>query len=108
MKKIISILFISVFLLFSCGSKTKFQDLPIEKQETIVKEVYEKIQNGISSIDMSSYTNQANLTEDNLKKLSEQMDKVVDSAIEDLKKSNKDIDFSVLEERLKNEDFKSM
>lgn len=113
MKNIISLLFISIFLLSSCfwwksweiekvDNNTKYENLPIEKQEEITTKVLEKISNKIEKIDMSDYSSW-DLTDEKVYKLKEEMDKIVSDSVKEIKKEEWDFDSTSLEERLKSE-----
>lgn len=99
MKKILSLLILSVLLLTSCWTK-KFEELPVEKQDEIVKKVETKREEMIEKIDMSDYTDESKLTEENLAKLKKQIEDINKNVIEEAKSENKWVDFSILEQRL--------
>lgn len=101
MKKIVSIIMISTFALTSCfGGGKKFEELPTEKQEAITTQVETKISEWVKAIDMSAYTSEDSLTEENIKKITEQVDQIVKDSIAEVKKTEWDFDSTTLEERL--------
>lgn len=105
MKKIFSIVFLLSFALTSCfWWIKKYEDLPVEKQESISKQVEAKVEEWIKNIDMSAYTSEESLTEENIKKITEKVDKIVKDSIEEVKKTEGNFDSTILEQRLLNDE----
>lgn len=103
MKKIVSTIMISTFALTSCfGWWTKYENLPVEKQEEISKKVDEKRNELIEKIDTTNLTDEANLTPENIQKnVTEKIQEIDKKVVEEIKKEE-GIDTTLIENRLNN------
>lgn len=102
MKKVIfsASIFLMIFGLSSCfWSKTKYEELPVEKQAIISEEVKTKISKKMEKVDMSDFTSE-NVNEEKVKELREKLDEIVKSSINEVKKEQWDFDSTLLENRL--------
>lgn len=106
MKKIVFISFLFTFILVSCWAE-KFENLPSEKQDEISKTILEKREKLISEIDMSAYSSEANLTEENIAKLTSQIKEINKKVLDEVKEKENWVDLSLIEDRLNKIDVKS-
>lgn len=97
MKKIFILL--SLLALVSCGTQ-KYEKLPYEKQEEISNKINERIEERLEQIDMSSYTHEKDMTEENLKPLNDEILRIKKEVVEEIKAEYEWVDFSIVEERI--------